>query len=298
MSYAEGIQRMKQPAYLLLLVALGLTAPLVARADVNTPHDSTVITLVAAPRGTEAEETAIYQPLAEYLGRRVGTPVRYVFMSDWLLYRKAVMDNSYDLYFNGPHFSAWLMDFRRHQLIARLAESHTFVVIARAGNARVKTVGDLGGRKNCLHAPPNLGTEIFASLFDNPARQPYTVPIKGWKSAFDGVVAGHCEGAILPDVVLSKLNTNNDVRIVHRTRTIANQAITASPRLSPATIDKLRSAILAPEANVAAAQILNVYASKGFVAANPADYAGISAFLKDDFLLGKEVSAAAKTAKP
>jgi ABC-type phosphate/phosphonate transport system substrate-binding protein len=252
--------------------------------------DNDVITFVAAPLGSQSEQLATYTPLAEYLSQRSGRPVRFVPVADWLSYRKAILDNSYDLYFNGPHFSAWLMDYRHHRLVARLAESHTLVAIAKSDNPHVATMADLEGRKCCLHAPPNLATEIFQSTFTNPTRQPYTVAIEGWKAAFDGVVNGQCDGAVLPDAVLATLNTGRQVKILHRFRTIANLALTANPRLPPSIIDALQSAMLAPTANVAGENILRKFASQGFAPANPLDYAGASAYLKDDFLLGAAVT--------
>lgn len=248
------------------------------------------ITLVAAPRGSEADETALYGPLAAYLEQKVGRPVRYVYIADWLSYRKAIKDNNYDIYFNGPHFSGWLLVYRQHRLVARLVESHTFVAITKAGNFHATKIKDLAGRASCLHAPPNLGTEIFNSAFDNPARQPHTILITGWKAAFEGVVAGRCAGAVLPDTVLNKLNGTNEVKVIHRFPSIANQALTVTNRLPSTVIEDLRAAMRAPSANVVGAKLLSAYASKGFVEAKEADYTSAADFLKDDFSLGNEIA--------
>lgn len=280
--------------YFLVTITMG-TAITAVYADVATVQP---ITLVAAPRGSEVDETALYGPIASYLEEKVGRPVRYVYIADWLSYRKAIKDNNYDIFFNGPHFSGWLVTYREHRLVARLAESHTFVAITKSGNSHVTKIKDLAGRASCLHAPPNLGTEIFNSAFDNPARQPHTILITGWKAAFEGVVSGRCAGAILPDTVLNKLNGTNEVKVIHRFPSIANQAFTATNRLPSKLIADLREAMRAPSANVVGAKLLAAYASKGFVEAKEADYTSAADFLKDDFSLGHEIANANVSAPP
>lgn len=252
------------------------------------------ITLVAAPRGDVVAETALYAPIAQYLSEATGRRVEYKYIEDWLSYRMAVKNNMYDLYFDGPHFVGWRMDFKGHHLLARLTESHTFVVIARNENARVEKISNLSGRGACLHASPNLGTEIFINSFTNAARQPYTVLISGWKSAYEGVLTGKCDGAVIPDKVLAKLDTEKKVKVVHTFQPIANQAFTASDKLPAPLVAVLRSAMLAPKFNEAGKALLSTYASKGFTAADPKDYIGASLFLKFDFALGQEVERATK----
>ncbi len=267
---------------LMLLALLAPPVPASAGTEASVPP----ITLVAAPRGSDIEETALYAPIAAYLTQRLGRPVRYVYIDNWLSYRKAVADNAYDLYFNGPHFSSWLINYRQHRLIARLPEQHTFVVIVSSNNAHVQTISDLSGRRNCLHAPPNLGTEIFNRSFENPARQPYTIPIHGWKEAFTGVVSGQCDGAVLPDTVLNKLNGGGLVRVIHRYPAMPNQAITANGRLPTAVLQDLQAALLDPVSASATAGLMRTYSSTGFVAARLEDYTPMSAYLQDDFILG------------
>lgn len=48
--------------------------------------------------------------------------------------------------------------------------------------------------------------------------------------------------------------------------------------------------MLSSNANVVSAKLLSTYASSGFIAANETDYIDASNFLRDDFLLGQEIT--------
>lgn len=244
-------------------------------------------TLVAAPRGTEAAERALYEPIARLLSAKTGETFRYKFVPDWLSYRSAINDNRYDLYFNGPHFSGWLQDYRGQSLVVALPEQHTFVAIASASDASLNDVSDLRGHKVCVHAPPNLGTLILQSSFTNPSRQPVLVEIQGWRKAYDGVISGRCRGAVLPLVNLKQFDAKAQTKRLIEYPTIPNQGLTASKRMPAELVLAVRKALLSLEGTAAARALLNTYASSGFVESSPTAYTGLSRFLRDDWLLSQ-----------
>lgn len=249
-------------------------------------------TFVAAPRGSQETETALYQPIMDYLSKTVGVKIQYKYIGDWLTYRKTIRDNNADFYFNGPHFSSWLVTHRNHRFIGRLAETHTFIVAVRTNENRIRQVSDLAGRSNCLHPEPNLGTLIFETAFPNPARQPVTVLIDGWKNAYAGIIDGKCLAAVMPINVFEKQNKQGYARILHKFDTVPNQALTASPRVPPELLEKIKSAILSNGCQDPCKKLLEVYASKGFNVVDEKDYLEVGKVLKDDFLLGDAVIAA------
>lgn len=261
---------------------------LCACALVGSAHGAEY-TLVAAPRGSEAEERTLYEPIAELLSKAGGEPVRYVYIGDWLSYRKAVDESRYTIYFNGPHFSAWLAQHRGHQYLARLKESHTFVVAARVDNGKIRSLSDLAGRTACLHPEPNLGTLIFLSGFPNAYRQPVTVQTTGWKASFEGMMAKRCMAAVLPITNFDKFNKEGNARIVHQFATVPNQAFTANDTVPTEVVERWRSALLSRASYVYVANLLNVYASKGLVGVDAGDYALVGDFLQGDFVLGRAI---------
>jgi ABC-type phosphate/phosphonate transport system substrate-binding protein len=82
---------------------------------------------------------------------------------------------------------------------------------------------------------------------------------------------------------LAKYDKHGDfTRVVHRTRTLPNQALSAGPRVTRDQQLKIAAALVAPDAATATAKLRAAYGSeKGFTRAAPAEYAGLDAYLKD-----------------
>src|SRR6266566_1124077 len=271
-----------------LLVAVGAFACVIDTACVFAQDKE--YTFVAAPRGIRTEEKAIYEPLASYLTKATGTTIRVVYSDNWLSFRKALRDNTYDFVFGGPQFTSYSIAYNGHEPLVRFEESHTFLVIVSADERRFNSVADLAGRPSCLHPEPNFGTLLFMNEFANPARQPVAVTINGWKEAYEGVVKHRCVAAVLPRNNFEKLNKEGQVRIIHTFKGAPNQAITASNGVPREIVQKIKAALLADngcqkECNT----VLSANGSKRFVEAEAPLYAGIADVLRGDFLLGKKM---------
>jgi ABC-type phosphate/phosphonate transport system substrate-binding protein len=120
------------------------------------------------------------------------------------------------------------------------------------------------------------------TFFDNPARQPYIVEIKGWKAAYDGVINGTCEGTILPLTNLKKFDGESKrTKIIHTHRPYPNQAFTTSPRISPELRDRIAAALNSPEGK-AVTKALREQFAKGadLVPASKEEYIDVANVLK------------------
>ena len=237
----------------------------------------------APPRGEQAKEQGIYDPIAEYLTRATGQKFVYAYSHDWLTYQNRMRTGTYDLMFDGPHFVGWRMANLGHTPLVKLADEFVFVVIARADNQRVKEVKDLAGRMVCAHSIPNLGTLALLSQFPNAARQPYITEIQGWDKAYQGVQDNKCVGTVLPLKVLKKMDSgaSRKMKTLYTHPALPNQAFTASPRVSAELQRKIAAALLSEEGKKATAKLLEAYAAKEFVPARPGEYAGLGSLLKD-----------------
>lgn len=234
----------------------------------------------APPRGTYAEEAAIYQPIVEYLSRVTNHKFRYQYSDNWLSYSRDMTNGNYDLVFDGPAFNGWRMEKMSHTPLIKLPEDFVFVVIARKDNHQVSELKQLAGRKVCVHAPPNLGTLTLLSQFDNPARQPSIVEIKGWDVAYQSVADGKCAGTVLPIKNLEK-NDKGVVKVLYKHKPLPNQALSAGPRIPAQMQARIKHALLSEEGRAVTAKLRAAYAGKDFVAASAGEYAGLGTLLKD-----------------
>ena len=169
-----------------------------------------------------------------------------------------------------------------HTPLLKLPQPLVWVVITKQGS-RYTSVKELAGRGICAHASPNFGTLTLLSLFDNPARQPHMVEIKGWDNAYKGVAEGKCEAAVLPLANYKKFDQEQKVaKIIYQHQPYPNQAFTAGQRVSSVMRDKIVQALMSEEGKIATKGLRDTYAKgEDLVAANKEEYANVALVLKN-----------------
>ena len=235
-------------AWLLLILTL-MSGAVYANGPLGSKDNPYVFS--APPRESVERGEEIYGPIAEALTRATGKHFIYWHPGekDWLTYTSKMRNGDYDMIFDGPHFVGWRTNLINHTPVLALQHEHVWVVIGTRDAHKYKRrpinkLGDLAGRRVCVHAPPNFGTLTLLSLFDNPVRQPTLIPIAGWKNAFLGVRDGKCEGAILPKGKYKKFKKKLDsadmyVTKLYQHRPYPNQAITVGPRIKESLRKKI-----------------------------------------------------------
>lgn len=261
------------------------------RAPAQTPDtfklvENNELVLSAAPREEEAEAQAIYGPVAEYLSKVIGRTVVYKRPGNWGVYQGLMQKGAYDIVFDGPHFNSWRTQNSQHNVVVKVPGDHVFVVLVKKDNDNLREIKQLAGRSLCAHAPPNLGTLTALNEFDNPARQPRIVNIDGWRSIYDGMLAGKCVAAVIPIKKLEQFEKETGPRskIIFRGGTLPDNAISVGPRITPVEQEKVARALLSADGEKATARLREKYAQgKPFAAATNKEFAGLSTYLKNEW---------------
>jgi ABC-type phosphate/phosphonate transport system substrate-binding protein len=240
-----------------------------------------VYTFSSPPREKSAAGEDFYQPIADLLSKATGKKFIYRYPDNWLAYQADMRKGAYDVIFDGPHFVGWRIQQMGHTPLLKLPQPHVWVVITKQGS-RFTAVKELAGRGVCVHAPPNFGTLTLLSLFDNPVRQPHMIEIKGWDSAYKGVVDGKCEATILPATNLKKLDPEMKFsKIIHQHQPYPNQAFTLGPRITPAMHAQILKAMQSEEGKMATKGLREKFCKgENLVAATKEEYADVSQVLK------------------
>lgn len=238
----------------------------------------------APPRETPAEGAATYGPVAEYLSGIIGRKIAYKHPGTWGVYRSEMLKGSYDLVFDGPHFNAYRAERLSHNILAKAPEVHEFVVIVK-NDGKFNALSQTAGRTFCAHAPPNLGTLVLLSQFDNPARQPVIASTEGWDRIYEGVDSGRCTGGVLPLANLKKFDKNGrHMKVLHKSQPMQNQAFSAGPRITAEQQVKLAAALTAPSAAVHTEKLRSAYKiGPRFIATSNQEYAGLSQYLRNEW---------------
>ena len=266
------------PGNVMAADAFAAIAP--SNTEIGNGLGNTLI-LSAPPRGTLADETQNYQPVADFLSRIVGKKVVYQYSDNWLSYTSDMTKGKFDFVFDGPHFNGWRMENQNHTPLVKLPEDFIFVVVVKADNASIQDMKKLAGRRICAHAPPNLGTLTMLKQFDNPSRQPLIIEAQGWDKSYNSLIAGKCVATVIPLKIKEKMDKGNLTKVLFKSQTLPNQAISAGPRIAPEIQAKLKQALLSEEGKAATAKLRSAYAGKDFVSATREEYAGLGIYLNE-----------------
>ncbi len=246
-------------------------------------QEQETIVFTAPPRESADEAREIYQPIAEYLSHTIGKKVVYKNAGTWGVYRTEMLKGSYDLVFDGPHFNSYRMEKLSHNILVKIPERHEFVVIVRK-DQNISGLSQMAGRTFCAHAPPNLGTLVLLSQFNNPTRQPVIISTNGWDNIYQGVASGKCMGGVLPMANLKKFDRAGNMKVVFKTQAMPNQAFSAGPRISAEDQMKIAQALTSPDAAAVTAKLRAAYkVGESFALANNQEYQGLAEYLRNEW---------------
>jgi ABC-type phosphate/phosphonate transport system substrate-binding protein len=246
-------------------------------------EEQEALVFTAPPRETPETGIEIYQPVADYLSQAIGKKVRYKHPGTWGVYRTEMLKGSYDIIFDGPHFNSYRLEKLSHNILVKIPERHEFAVIVRKDKP-FQTLSQMPGRTFCTHAPPNLGTLVLLSQFDNPSRQPVIISTNGWENIYNGVASGKCAGGVLPMANLKKVDKANLAKVIFKTAAMPNQAFSAGPRVSLEDQMKLAQALASPDATAATEKLRAAYkVGDGFALASNQEYHGLAEYLRNEW---------------
>jgi ABC-type phosphate/phosphonate transport system substrate-binding protein len=256
---------------------------LLEKAPVTASAEPGTYVFSAPPRESAQAAAEIYGPIAEYLSAVTGKQVVYRQPANWIAYQTEMRKGEYDLVFDGPHFNAWRATNLQHNILVKAPGEHSFVVVVKKDNDKVRELKQLTGRGICGMSPPNLGTLTVLNEFDNPMRQPLIVSTESWNTIYSGMQTGRCTAAILPARNLAKLDPQGTAtRVVFKAKAYPNQAFSAGPRIAAEDQAKIARALALPDARIATAKLREAYALSGDVQPAAKDeYTGVASILKD-----------------
>lgn len=240
--------------------------------------------IIFATPPTQSTELTIkrYAPLAKYLSKKIGRPVKLVPADNFIEYSQNLLDNKYDLIFDGPQFIGWRIGKYNHQALAKLPKKLSYAIVVRADN-KLPHYRKLAGRRVCGIGSPNLMTLGMLDLYPNPASVPTIVPVENFKVALSCLRKGEGSAAVVPWPFWNKRPPakKRGLKLFYRSViTWPHRGFSIGDRVDKRTQELLRKALLDDQAVVAGAPILKRYKSKAFVGANNEEYQNLGKLLK------------------
>lgn len=243
--------------------------------------------LTAPPRETVEEGKKIYEPVAQYLSKLLNRKVTYTHPENWPGYQVNMRHDKYDIIFDGPHFTSWRIAHINFEVLLKLPGELKFVVITQADNKNINTGKDMVGKFFCGISPPNLSSLSFLASFGNPVLQPKVKGVKGGMGkVYQAFTENQCPAAVLRTEFYNKnldQAEKDKLKIIFTSRSMPNQAVSVSSRLSQEEKSKIRNALISGAGAAALSDIVKRFGPKGtqnFVKTENAEYQGYNAFLE------------------
>lgn len=258
-------------------------APVKGTPPQQIVEEQDALIFTAPPRESPEAALEIYQPVADYLSKSIGKKVKYKYPGTWGVYRTEMLKGGYDIVFDGPHFNSYRMEKLSHNILVKIPERHEFAVIARK-DKNFQNVQQMAGHTFCTHAPPNLGTLVLLSQFDNPSRQPVILSTNGWENIYKGVIAGKCTGGVLPMANLKKYDPSGLTKVLFKTPAMPNQAFSAGPRVSLEDQTRIAQALSSPDAAAPTEKLRAAFkVGNSFALAGNQEYQGLAEYLRNEW---------------
>ena len=234
--------------------------------------------LSTPPWKSPQESRAIYEPIAQYLSTVLGFTITYHRPDNWLSYRDALHNDSYDIVFDDPHFVSYRIEHYGHIPLVKIPGEVIFAVLGRKNDQEITEYRDLAGRTLCGQGPPHLGTLRFLQRFENPLRQPILLPTSGWRESYAAALDGRCHAGIVPMEALARID-KHQVRVLYLTDGTPGPAFTAGRRVSEFVREQIVAALTTWEARQPTRQMRAQYDANSYAIADAEEYQGLHEML-------------------
>lgn len=171
------------------------------------------------PRGSAAETRLAFTPLAEYLTRELGEPVKLMIADDFTDYGRQLQNRAYDLTFAAPATILYNMDIQDPELVAVTLDRDSGATLKGVflvpKDSPIQSLAQLKGKRIAYVAKSSQGYIVQSYTL----RQAGIDPVKDIQAQFtqklDLAVAtlleGKADAAGVGDVVFSKLKGKMDL---------------------------------------------------------------------------------------
>jgi len=199
------------------------------------------LNLYVQPIASVAETEHAFKPLADYLSKKIGTPITVRTEASFLAYWERMRRvEGFDLVLDAAHFTDYRVTHYHYQVLAKVPDTVSFSLVT-SQDFLVLDAQELIGQTIATAASPSLGGVRIAELFPNPMRQPTLVPVGNFQQALEKLRNGSARAALVPTPMVRNDNSANTVLT---TKPVPHMALSASPKLDRETRQAIRKALL------------------------------------------------------
>jgi len=240
------------------------------------------LTFSTPPTQTKKSTEELYRPIVEYIQKVSGKKIKLIIADNFIEYSQDLLDDKYDIVFDGPQFIGWRIKKRNHEVIAKLPRKLNFLIFVRK-DAGIKKIRKLAGKRVCGIGSPNLMTLGLLDMYPNPASIPTIIPVTSFKAALACVHEGKAVAAVVRNKFwhTRSAKQKKGLKVLYEAkRNWPDRGFSISKSVDVKTRKKIRKALLSPAVKEKAGLLFEKYKAKHFIPAKRAEYAPLDKLLR------------------
>jgi len=266
------------------LGALAAMGALPLRAAPQTPQapqaPQTPLTFGIVPQQSASELARLWIPLIAGLGERTGLSLRFATAPDIPSFEKRLAAGQYDLaYMNPYHYSVFAQKPGYVAFAKEKGRRLRGIVVVRK-ESPIRELSELAGKAVAFPAPAAFAATVLVRAEFERLKLPIRpVFVNSHESVYLNVVQRQFEagGGIPRTLQTVEAGVRDELRVLWQTRDYTPHAFAHHPRVPAATVQLLRQAMLAADAQDGLRPALEGLGLRGFEAAQDSDWNDVRA---------------------
>lgn len=222
---------------------------------------------------------ARFGPMADYLSKQIGQPVRLVTAPDFPTFKKRTESGkSYDIVFTAPHLYYIAQRKVGYKVIVRVAAPEMKAVIVVPKESKIRSLDDLKGKKLSTTAPVALSTLMIKAHLKkagiNTKKDLLLIHTPSHTASLISTYKGVTDAGslMLPPFNRAKKVIKDSVRILSLTDGVPHMPIAVSKSLNKTTAEKIKIALVQLKSSSEGRALLKHLRWPGFAATEPREY--------------------------
>lgn len=220
-----------------------------------------------------------FGPLTDYLGKRLGRPVRFETAPGYAEFvRRTNIERRYDMLFTAPHFYYTAQRQAGYKAIVRVDAPQMKAIIVAPKTGGIKALADLQSRSISVPDPLSLGVLLIKNHLANagldPDRQVKIVTTPTHNAA---LLSAHkritdAAGLMVPPFLRAEPRVRDSMRIIATTRGTPHMPISVASRVQEIDKARIRQILASLKQDEEGKRILKHMSWPGFVVTTPSEY--------------------------
>lgn len=274
--------------YALMVFLLLVLPSLGESARAAPPATQQVLTVGIIPAFSTERLVATFEPLVDYLAEASGIPMRMETAPDIEEFaHRTVSERRYDLLLTAPHLYVDAAQRAGYRLLARVDEDAMRVLVVVPRDSAVRSLAELRSKRVASTDPMALtsvqGIAVLKDAGLDPDRDVTLVVTPNMDAGLQALLRDHADAVFLAETFFGERlapDVRAQLRTVGTSKALPHMPVSAASWVDAAQAERVAGALMQLHESREGTMVLRKLGWRGFVRAQPQDYAAAGGLLK------------------